>query len=316
MRLSDADLREILRHYDLGKATQFEWLADGFQSDNYTLITDRGKYVVRIIYDTEPRVEYILGVYDFLASRNFPTARPVRTVNGRLYVVREGTPIAIQTFVEGIAAADDPGPLPVYGRELGRLHAALAEAPLAGPEDEACLPSLRRLAGRYPSPDPYVRSQCEALEGELSSLPLATYTRLVAHGDCGPKDFYFDGDRLTGVLDFGAAGPDYVLFDIATMMMYTRIFPRERAAEYASFIRAYLEAFSLPREELRGLHAFLKTRFLIQVFYHLMRYHEGITQGLTSREENLQGVEDGKAMLRLLDEVPRDFYLRVLESTA
>ncbi len=187
---------------------------------------------------------------------------------------------------------------------------------MEGPEDEACLRRLQRLAGWYPSPDPYVRAQYEALEEELSSLTLATYTRLVAHGDCGPKDFYFDGDRLTGVLDFGAARPDYALFDIATMMMYTGIFPRDKGAEYASFIRAYLQGYPLRAEELRGLHTFLKTRFLIQVFYHLMRYREGVTQGLISREENIQGIEDGKAMLQLLEEVPRNFYLRLLESTA
>ncbi len=95
VELLDNDVRELLRHYDLGDATRFEWLTDGYQSDNYTLVTDRGKYVARILYDTEARVEYILGVYEFLASRNVPTARPVRTVDGRLYVLREGTPVAI-----------------------------------------------------------------------------------------------------------------------------------------------------------------------------------------------------------------------------
>ena len=309
LRLSDSHVNEILARYDLGRLIRVEWLESGYQSDNYTLITDGGKYCLRLIFDRETRVEYVLGVYDFVASRGVPTARPIRTVDGRLYTLHDGIPAAVQTFVEGIPAADDPKPLPVYGQTLGRLHAALAGAPLEGQEDEGCLPSVKRLAEHF-SPDSFVRGEYEALWEELDALPLSSYTRLVVHGDCGPKDFYFDGDRLTGILDFGAACPDYLLYDLATMMMYTQIFPKDKGNEYGSFIRAYLEAFPLPREELRGLRAFLKARFLIQVFYHWTRYRDGVTQGLSSPEDNLEGVEDGKTMLRTLADVPQDFYLQ------
>jgi len=309
LRLSDTDVNEILARYDLGRLIRVEWLESGYQSDNYTLITDGGKYCLRLIFDRDTRVEYILGVYDFVASRGVPTARPIRTVDGRLYTLHDGIPAAVQTFVEGISAAADPKPLPVYGRTLGRLHAALAGAPLRGQGDEGCLPSVKRLAERFP-PDSFVRGEYLALWEELNALPLSSYTRLVVHGDCGPKDFYFDGDRLTGILDFGAACPDYLLYDLATMMMYTQIFPKDKGSEYGGFIRAYLEAFPLPREELRGLRAFLKARFLIQVFYHWTRYRDGVTQGLSSPEDNLEGVEDGKTMLRTLADVPQDFYLQ------
>ena len=310
VRLTEAHVRDILCHYDLGRVRSVAWLADGFQSENYTLLTDRGKYCLRLIYEQERRVEYVLGLCEVLPDRGIPTARPVPTVEGRLFVLHRGTPAAIQTFVEGISAADDPKPLPVYGQVLGRLHAALAAAGLEGLEGEGkgCLASLRMFAEWFP-PDPWVRGQYEALEQDLARLPLSTYTRCVVHGDCGPKDFYFEGDRLVGILDFGAAHPDYVLYDLATMMMFTRIFTQEKRAEYESFVRAYREAFPLPREELHGLHALLRTRLLIQVGYSWRRYRRGEFQGLASPEENLEGIEEDKAMLRLMEEVPKDFYL-------
>ena len=286
------------------------WLAAGYQSDNYILLTDRGKYCLRLIYEQERRVEYVLGLYAVLADRGIPTARPVPTAEGRLFVLHQGTPVAIQTFVEGISADNEPKPLPVYGQVLGRLHAALAAADLDGLEGEekGCLASLRMFAEWFP-PDPWVRGQYEALEQDLSRLALATYTRCVVHGDCGPKDFYFEGDRLVGILDFGAAHPDYVLYDLATMMMFTRIFAREKRAEYESLVRAYREVFPLPREELLGLHALLRTRLLIQVGHSWRRYRRGEFQGLASPKENLEGIEEDKAMLRLMEEVPKDFYL-------
>lgn len=310
LRLAEAHVREILGHYDLGNVRSVAWLADGFQSDNYTLLTDRGKYCLRLIYEKEPRVEYVLGLYAVLADRGIPTARPVPTVEDRLFVLHRGNPTAIQTFVEGISAADDPKPLSVYGQVLGRLHAALAATGLEGlkGEGKGCLASVRKFAEWFP-PDPWVRGQYEALERELARLPLSMYTRCVVHGDCGPKDFYFEGDRLSGILDFGAAHPDYVLYDLATMMMYTRTFAQEKRTEYESFIRAYRGAFPLPPEELGGLHAFLRTRFLIQVGFSWRRYRRGESQGLTSPEDNLEGMEWDIAMLRLMEEIPKDFYL-------
>ena len=310
LKFSEAQAREILRHYDLGSVQRLTWLAAGFQSDNYTLLTDRGKYCLRLIYQKQQRLEYVLGLYADLADQGIPTARPFPTVEGRLFVLHQGTAVAIQTFVEGVSAAEDPRHLSVYGQVLGRLHAALAAAGLERLEGEGkgCLASLRMFAEWFP-PDPWVRGQYEALEQDLSRLPLSTYTRCVVHGDCGPKDFYFEGDRLAGILDFGAAHPDYVLYDLATMMMFTRIFAQEKRAEYESFVQAYREAFPLPREELLGLHALLRTRLLIQVGHSWRRYCRGEFQGLASPEENLEGIEEDKAMLRLMEEVPKDFYL-------
>ncbi|MFQ5934761.1 MAG: phosphotransferase, partial [Dehalococcoidia bacterium] len=182
LKLSEAQAREILRHYDLGSVERLAWLASGYQSDNYTLLTDRGKYCLRIIYEKEQRLEYVLGLYAFLADQGIPTARPISTVEGRLYVLHGGTPAAIQAFVEGVSAADDPKPLSVYGQVLGRLHAALAAAPLEGlkGQGKGCLSSLRMFSEWFP-PDPWLRGQYEAVERELASLPLSTYTRCVVH---------------------------------------------------------------------------------------------------------------------------------------
>lgn len=309
LRLTEDDAREILRHYDLGRLRSVTWLAEGFQSDNYTLLTDRGRYCLRVIYEKERRLEYVLGLYTVLADRGIPTARPIPTAEGRPFIAFRGTQAAIQSFVEGLSAADDPKPVSVYGHVLGRLHTALSAANLEGQKGEGkgCLASLRMFADWFP-PDPWFRRQYEALERELARLPLSDYTRCVVHGDCGPKDFFFEGDRIVGILDFGAAHPDYVLYDLATMMMYTRTFAQEKRPEYESFIRTYREAFPLPSEELLGLHAMLRTRFLIQVGFSWRRYRRGEFQGLASPNENLEGIEWDKAMLQLMEEIPRDFY--------
>jgi aminoglycoside phosphotransferase (APT) family kinase protein len=73
------------------------------------------------------------------------------------------------------------------GDQGGLSHADDAEtvAPVCGPEDAA---AVRALAAR--------------LESELAGLP-----RGFAHGDFFAGNLLADGDRLTGVLDWDAAGP-------------------------------------------------------------------------------------------------------------
>jgi len=58
----------------------------------------------------------------------------------------------------------------------------------------------------------------------------------------------------------------------------------------------------------------LKTRWLIQIYFHQYRYEEGIIRGLDTgkREENLEGVGDGKHFLEVLEETPQDFFFNVL----
>ncbi|MEE9237087.1 MAG: hypothetical protein V3U52_04800 [Thermoplasmata archaeon] len=74
-------------------------------------------------------------------------------------------------------------------------------------------------------------------------------------------------------------------------------------------MRAYPQAFPIPREELLGLHALLKTSLLIQVGFHWSRYPPEVFQGLASPEENVERIENDKAMLRLMEDIPKDFYL-------
>jgi hypothetical protein len=99
------------------------------------------------------------------------------------------------------------------------------------------------------------------------------------------------------------------------MMMYCNLYSAKRCREYVRFTRAYLEHSPVRKEEFKWLHVILKTRWLEQIFYHQYRYTEGITQGLESGnvEENLQGVEDGIFLLKELEKLPKDFFLRILD---
>lgn len=312
MNLAESEIRDILSQYDLGRLRAVRLAGTGFSSTNYAIATETGLYAIRHLFDTEDNVAYTLRLYNYLVSEGIKTARTIPTEDGRLYVEHREDFACVQTFIDGERGQRDPGLLPVYGRELGRVQAALAGATLEGKEEDACLPALGHLVPGMPN-DPTVQRQYRELQEELASLPLDRFTQSIIHGDCSPGDFFFKGGRFVGILDFSAACPDYVLYDVASTMMYCGIYAKERKADFLRFIRPYREQFPLPAEEFASLHAFLKARFLIQVTYHWLRYREGMTYLGGTLEDNLQGVEDGRAMLKNLEKVPVDFYARALD---
>ncbi|MFX1281882.1 MAG: phosphotransferase [Promethearchaeota archaeon] len=323
MSLSEREIKEITSYYNLGSTIKFKGrLEDGFQSENYHIQSDQGEFVVRIIFDTEKNISLCMKVYEYLARKGIKTATPMRTQDNSHILVYKGQYIVIQTYIEGtdeFEAKKINKLLEFYGRELGKVHTvSLKMVQELGKEifvrEEDHIASVRNMAKCYPVKDGYINNQYKEWEKEIEKLPTKLLTKAVVHGDIGPKDFFFKEGVFTGIIDFNAAGYDYLLFDIAPMMMYCDLFYPEKKNEYIRFVHAYLEESPIKKEEFKWLNIILKTRWLIQIFFHQYRYEEGIIRGLESgkREENLEGVKDGKHFLEVLEETPQDFYFIVL----
>ncbi|MFW9995482.1 MAG: phosphotransferase [Candidatus Odinarchaeota archaeon] len=324
--MSNEWVRSIIQHYNIGHTIiQVDELESGFQSDNYRVLTDKGNFVIRILHDTAENITYAMNVYNYLASHGVKTPQPQLTKQNNLVLPHEGKIIVIQTFLEGSAYYEDENLekvdqfLPLYGRELGRVHQVLLQMVadqgterLSKRQDTV---SYVKEAGLKYMPDiAYIDDQYKLWKEDISKLPCNELTRAVIHGDVGPKDFFFKDDVFSGILDFNAASYDYLLFDIASMMMYCGLYGQERSSEYTSFIKAYLSESPVKKDELKWLHIILRTRWLLQVFYHQYRYVKGITQGLETAkaEENLQGVKDGVYFLKVTGTLPDDYFYTII----
>ncbi|MHA2296832.1 MAG: phosphotransferase [Candidatus Hodarchaeales archaeon] len=301
-------------------------MESGFQSDNYHILTEMGDFVVRILHDTSENVIYAMNVYNYLASHGVKTPKPQRTRHNNLILPHEGMIIAVQTFLEGSSYNEDENPekvdqlLPFYGRELGKVHQVLLQMldeqgaeRLSKKQDT--INYVKEASNQYMPDIDYIKEQYKLWNQDISMLPENILTKAVIHGDVGPKDFFFKDGTYSGILDFNAAGFDYLLFDIAPMMMYCDLYNPKRTREYVLFIKAYLKESPMKKKEIKWLHLILRTRWFVQVFYHQYRYIEGITQGLETDEieDNLQGVRDGEYSLRVTGELPNDYFYTALD---
>ncbi|MFX1312620.1 MAG: phosphotransferase [Promethearchaeota archaeon] len=323
MLLSKSKIKDIISYYDIGSLIKFKGKLDnGFQSENFHILTDRGDFVVRVLYDTEKNIKISMKVYEYLARNGIKTPNPMRTKENALFLFYKKQIIVIQTFLEGSDVTNLKKVnqlLPFFGKKLGKIHYISKKmVDELGKEmfsrDRNTIASVRNMAIKYMVNDDYIYTQYKEWENDIERLPAQLLTKAVIHGDIGPKDFFFKNGSLTGIIDFNTAGYDYLLFDIAPMMMYCGIYHPKRINDYIKFVHAYLEESPIKKEEFKWLYLILKTRWLGQIFQHQYRYVEGITRGLdtNNREENLQGVKDGKYFLKILENSSHNDFFEVL----
>lgn len=326
MEFSNAQLEEILSHYNLGSLVSIQAVLEpGYQTDNFHILTEQGDFVVRIFYDSEENVRYSQTIYEYFASHGIKTPKPERTKDNDLLLLFRGKIVVVQTFLQGTCYDDDHRDkifelLPFFGKELGKLHTVSKNIVKEQGEEKLTkavntITYVRNSAKKYMPKNTYIKNQYQEWDEEIERLPAYSLTKAIIHGDIGPKDFFFKDGKFTGIMDFNAAVFDFLLFDIAPMMMYCGLYDPRNAKHYVKFVNAYLEESPIQKEEFKWLHTILKTRWLLQVFYHQFRYVEGITQGSETGnvEENLQGVTDGEYFLKILEKCPKDYFYEVLD---
>ncbi|MFX0125055.1 MAG: phosphotransferase [Candidatus Hodarchaeota archaeon] len=324
MMLSEGKIKNIMENFDVGELEKvFTTVKSGFQSDNCHIRTNKGDYILRQFYDTAENVEYIMEVYDYLSGHGIKTSKPITTKEGTFSLLYEDNVIVVQTFIPGTyyeSLDKIESVLSFYGYELGRIHQVFLKMVEEKSKERFSrkqwdsISYVKEASKEYLPNNEYIKQQYEIWEQEIIFLPKEKLTKAIIHGDVGPKDFFFKDEIYMGIIDFNAAHLDFLLFDIAPMMMYCDLYRPERREHYNTFITAYLAEAPIAKEELKWLHLVLRTRWLLQILLHQSRYVEGITQGLESGkvEENLDGVRDGENFLKTTSKVSKDFYFEAI----
>jgi homoserine kinase type II len=227
--ITQPELAQWLRHYDLGDAVDFRGIASGIENSNFFLITTRGEYVLTIFEKlTAAQLPFYLDLMRHLASHRVPVPDPVPRDDGTLFGMLHGKPAAIVTKLAGTAQL---APKVEHCVEIGQM---LARMHLAGRDFPHHQPNLRSLPWWQevvPSVLPFV----SGAERELLTSELAHQQAFFASPDYaalpeGPChcDLFRDNALFThanpatghevslgGVFDFYFAGCDKWLFDVA-----------------------------------------------------------------------------------------------------
>ena len=211
------ELEAWLSRYAVGGLVSQSPIATGIENTNYFVTTTKGRYVLTL-YERLPAAElpFYLNLMAHLAQAGVECPAPIRDRTGTLFGTLNGKPASLVTRVEGAPVlAPDAAHCAAVGEALGRLHVASAtyRARLTNRRG----PAWWRQAARAVRPfvDP---GQSELLAAELKFLTGFAKVRMprgAIHGDLFCDNVLFDGERVSGIIDFGFAATDFLAYDLA-----------------------------------------------------------------------------------------------------
>ena len=280
--VSESELAHWLKRYSVGAPLALEPIAAGIENTNYFVTSTEGRYYVLTLFERLPasQLPFYLGLMAHLARHGIPCPAPVADLEDRYFSELNGKPAALVTRLAG-RSVEQPGV-----RHCAALGALLARMHLAGRSYGAYLENPRGIQW-WRSAAGVLRSRLgreeqRLLEEELrfqSQHRFADVPRGPVHADLFRDNALFEGERLTGVIDFYFAGVDCLLYDVAVCandwcLADPRTDPRLDGPRTLALLDAYRELRPLAPAERDAWPVLLRAAALRFWLSRLFDYHQ------------------------------------------
>lgn len=280
------ELEQFLACYDIGRLISSKGIAEGVENSNYLILTDRSPYILTL-YEKRVRADdlpFFIGLMEHLAERGVPCPTPIRDRDGVALKELKGRPAALVSFLKGLS------PRRVRPEHCSALGRALAELHLQGTgfalrrENDLSLAGWQRLAtacGRRA--DELEAGLADEIAAEVAALRAAWPTELpagVIHADLFCDNVFFEGPRLTGIIDFYFACNDLFAYDAAVCLnAWCFETPRElNVTKARNLLAAYRQTRPLSEAEIAALPMLARgaaLRFLLTRLYDWLNPVDG-----------------------------------------
>jgi homoserine kinase type II len=211
------ELKNFLNHYNLDHLIEYNGINAGIENTNYFVTTSSGEFVLTLFEGlTAAELPYFLKLMAYLAEHNIPSAHPIADNNGEYLRELKGKPAAL---VERLSGTDVKEPNLIQCSEIGK---ALANLHLVSPDfphnrsngrgahwwkitAERVLPLMTTADAKL------LKAELEFQHNyQLVNLPTG-----VIHADLFRDNALFEGDKLSGIIDFYYACNDILIYDLA-----------------------------------------------------------------------------------------------------
>lgn len=206
-----------LKRYSLGSLENIEGIAEGVQNSNFFLDTTHGHYVLTIFEQLgRSELPFYVNLMAHLARHGIPCPAPLANRDNEYLTELAGKPAIVVSRLSGKSQSSPSvtqcaalgamlGTLHIAGQSYGGRQAHQRGAAWARETANLLLPHLSPEDGAILREE--IRFQAQHRPGDLP--------RGVIHADLFRDNVLFEGDRVSGLLDFYFAGVDDLLFDIA-----------------------------------------------------------------------------------------------------
>ena len=246
-RVTESEVSAWLTRFSVGGVSSLTPISEGIENTNYFLTTGEGQFVLTL-FERIPAEDlpFYLNFTAHLAKSGVAVPAPVADRTGGLFSILNGRPAAL---TQRIAGRPNMQPASLHcaavGLELARLHKASGtfRTRISNKRGPAWTLSTSRAVRAFVSSD-----QNTLIENELKFQRERRQTRLpngAIHADLFRDNVLFDGDRLSGLIDFGFAATDEFAYDLAITANDWCIDPEGRFD--ATLLTALLGAYDAER---------------------------------------------------------------------
>ena len=211
------ELEAWLARYSVGTLELLAPIAAGIENTNYYVDTTKGRYVLTL-YERLPAEElpFYLNLMAHLARAGVECPPPEADRTGAFFSMLNGKPASLVTRVDGEPVVEpDAEHCAAVGAALGRLHRASSTYRPRLTNRRG--PSWWRQAARAVRPF-LAPEQNQLLAAEikfLTGFAKVSMPRGAIHGDLFCDNVLFEGNRVSGIIDFGFAATDFLAYDLA-----------------------------------------------------------------------------------------------------
>lgn len=214
-------LSQLLSLYRLGEVENIQGIAAGITNTNYFLDTTTGRYVLTVFEQNKlHEMPFFMDLMAHLNKNNIPCAHPIATINNDYVINFEGKPVAI---VERLQGATDEQPsvqkCQALGKALAEMHNASQSFTQTRKNDRGA--NWRRqifaeLKDKLNAIDyGLLKQEIDYLDLHASTPCFNACPKGIIHADLFPDNTLFDGEKLTGIIDYYYACNERLLYDIA-----------------------------------------------------------------------------------------------------
>jgi Ser/Thr protein kinase RdoA (MazF antagonist) len=271
---SSALANRILPQYGIWEVASCQFWNRGL-SDVYVVETPTHRYILRVAHHhwrCQSDIEFELELLDFLQQRHLPVAYPLRTTDGKLFVVivaPEGKRYAaLFTYAPGEIALGDLNQTQSWklGETLAKVHQTaldfrtcanrqpLTPDYLLGHSLKAIAPLLQH----RPRDLKYLQEAIAKIEMQLQDFPKEAPFWSICWGDPHSGNAHFTPDEQITLFDFDQCGYGWRAFDLGKFLQVALRGGVPKSVREA-FFSGYQSVQEVTEWELNALQVFTQT---------------------------------------------------------
>lgn len=249
--LDPEDIRNFLQQFDLGELLHSEGIHGGSENTNYFVDCDSGRYVLTLVERGPVQdLPFFIRLLDCLKDAGLPVPFVYRNRSGEALLSLKNKPALLQPRLPGQHLHQaNSNQCAALGSLLAQLHGA--SCGLHRQSDRGPLwvvQHAKELLGTVWQAEQSWLAPCiQQIETELLTnnpdLPQA-----VIHGDLFRDNAMFEGDRLSGIIDFYNAATGWTLLELAICVNDWCVDFTDQGLQINSFrVQALLDSYAQQR---------------------------------------------------------------------